>query len=161
MNRKYTTSDYFSAVQRIRKNYPLSAISTDIITGFPGETEEEFNETLEFSEKVGFAWVHVFPYSQREGTVASKMAGQLDKSVKSERAKKLSELCLKKGEEYREKSLGQERLVLAETNTDGIQEGLCEEHISVFFESAPIENQFVKIKITKIIPNGLWGERID
>lgn len=161
MNRKYTTGDYFSAVERIRENYSLSAISTDIITGFPGETEEEFNETLAFAEKIGFAWVHVFPYSQREGTVASKMSGQLDKSVKSERAHVLSELCIKKGEEYRKQFLGKEKIVLAETNVNGIQEGLCEEHISVFFESTPLENQFVKIKITKIIPEGLWGERID
>lgn len=161
MNRKYTTSDYFSAVQRIRENYPLSAISTDIITGFPGETEAEFNETLDFAEKVGFAWVHVFPYSQREGTVASKMAGQLDKSVKSARAHILSELCRKKGEEYRQKFVGRAVDVLAETNVDGVQDGLCQEHIQVFFKSQPLENEFVKIKITKVIPNGLWGERID
>ncbi len=161
MNRKYTTEDYFNAVQRIRKNYALSAISTDIITGFPGETEEEFNETLNFAEKVGFAWVHVFPYSVREGTVASKMAGQLDKSTKNKRAHILSELCVKKGAEYREQFVGQIKTVLCETNKNGIQEGLTEEHISVFFESDPLENQFAEIKITKITPEGLWGERID
>lgn len=161
MNRKYTASDYFSAVQRIRENYPLSAISTDIITGFPGETEEEFQETLAFAQKVGFAWVHVFPYSQREGTAASKMTGQLDKSIKSQRAHVLSELCTKKGEEYRKQFIGKEKNVLAETNADGIQEGLTEEHIPVFFKSESLENQFVKIKITEIIPEGLRGERID
>lgn len=161
MNRKYTASDYLLAVERIRKNYPLSAISTDIITGFPGETEEEFNETLRFSEKVGFAWVHVFPYSIREGTAAAKMENQLDKSVKTQRAHILSELCIKKGEEYRRQFVGEVKTVLCETNTNGVQEGLTEEHISVFFKSEPIENQFVKVKITKITPEGLWGERID
>ncbi len=161
MNRKYTTADYFSAVERIRKNYPLSAISTDIITGFPGETKEEFEETLEFTKKIGFAWVHVFPYSVREGTVAARMNDQLDKSVKSERAHILSALCKEKGEEYRKQFIGQEKNVLAETNSNGIQMGLTEEHISVFFESTPLENQLVKVKILKTTPDGLWGERID
>ncbi len=161
MNRRYTSEDYFNAVTRIRNNYPLSAISTDIITGFPQETEKEFNETLEFQDKIGFAWVHVFPYSVREGTVAAKMDGQLNKEVKAERAHRLSEKCAENGRKYRERFVGKIKSVLCETNENGIQQGLTEEHLTVFFESAPIENQIVKIKITEATKNGLKGERID
>lgn len=161
MNRKYAAEDYLKAVERIRNNYSLSAISTDIITGFPGETEEEFNETLLFQDKIGFAWVHVFPYSVREGTVAEKMPCQLEKEVKVERARILSEKCRENGIKYRKNFVGETKTVLCETNDNGIQQGLTEEHIQVFFESEPIENQFIKVKITEVIPDGLKGERID
>lgn len=161
MNRKYTTAEYFEAVQRIRHNYPLASISTDIITGFPGETEEEFLETLEFVNKVGFAWIHIFPYSEREGTIASKMPNQVLKEVKTKRAHRLGELADKKGMEYRSQFVGKIKNVLCETNENGIQTGLIGEHIPVFFESPTIENEFVKVKITKVTDTGLWGERID
>lgn len=161
MNRKYTVEDYFRAVERIRNNYNLSAISTDIITGFPGETEDEYNETIAFQDKIGFAWVHVFPYSVREGTVAEKMSCQLEKEVKARRARILSEKCRKNGEKYRKNFVGEIKTVLCETNENNVQQGLTEEHISVFFESAPIENEFVKVKITSVTNDGLKGERID
>lgn len=161
MNRKYSTSEYFSAVQRIRKFYPQASISTDIITGFPGETDEEFNETLDFVKKVGFAWIHVFPYSKREGTVADKMPNQIEKEIKNQRAHVLSKLANEKGEEYRAQFIGKTKSVLCETNENNIQSGLTKEHILVQFESAPIENEIVKVKITKVAENGLWGERIN
>ncbi len=160
MNRKYTTKEYFDAVELIRKANPLAAISTDIITGFPGETEDEFNETLEFVKKVGFSWVHVFPYSVRKGTVGEKLEGQLDKSVKAERAHRLSEISKKCGEAYRSKFIGKTKKVLCETNTDGVQIGLIEEHIPVYFKSEPLENEIVNVKIIGIADDGLQGERI-
>ena len=161
MNRKYSTSEYFSAVQRIRKFYPQASISTDIITGFPGETNEEFNETLDFVNKVGFAWIHVFPYSKREGTVADKMPNQIEKEIKNQRAHVLSKLANEKGEEYRTQFIGKTKSVLCETNENNIQSGLTKEHILVQFESAQIENEIVNVKITKVTKNGLWGERIN
>lgn len=161
MNRKYSTSEYFSAVQRIRKFYPQASISTDIITGFPGETDEEFNETLDFVKKVGFAWIHVFPYSKREGTVADKMPNQIEKEIKNQRAHVLSKHANEKGEEYRAQFIGKTKSVLCETNENNIQSGLTKEHILVQFESAQIENEIVNIKITKVTKNGLWGERIN
>lgn len=161
MNRKYLTQDYLSAVNLIRKYYPLASISTDIITGFPGETEEEFLQTLDFVKQVGFAWIHVFPYSNREGTVADKMQGQVEKNVKIQRAHILSELANKMGKEYRTQFIGQIKTVLCETNENNIQSGLTKEHILVQFESPLIENEIKKIKITKVTENGLWGERID
>lgn len=161
MNRKYTTQEYFQAVQRIRKNDSFASISTDIITGFPGETEEEFFETAEFVKKVGFAWIHIFPYSQREGTAASKMPNQVLKETRTKWAHRLSVIQEEKGREYRSQFIGKTKTVLCETNENGIQMGLIGEHIPVFFESKPIENEFIKVKITKVTDTGLWGERID
>ena len=161
MNRKYSTDEYFNAVQRIRKVFPQASISTDIITGFPGETDEEFNETLNFVNKVGFAWIHVFPYSKREGTVADKMPNQIEKEIKTKRAHILSALANEKGEEYRAQFIGKTKSVLAETNENNIQSGLTKEHILVQFESEPIENEIINVKITKVTENGLWGERIN
>ncbi len=160
MNRKYTCNQFEKAVSLIRENYADSAISTDIIVGFPGETEQEFAETLAFAEKIGFAWVHVFPYSVREGTVAAKMDGQIEKSIKAKRAKILAELCKRKSLEYRKRFVGTVQEVLCENNTDGIQTGLTKEHISVEFNSENIENQIVKIKILNASREGLAGERI-
>ena len=158
MNRKYTTEQYARAVEFIRKNYPDSAISTDIIVGFPGETEEDFAETFEFARKIGFAWVHVFPYSVREGTVAAKMDGQIEKSEKARRAAMLSEICREKGREYRQRFVGKTKTVLAENNENGIQHGLTKEHIGVVFRSPDIENKIVKVKITAVTDEGLEGE---
>ncbi len=161
MNRKYTTKDYLIAVERIRKNDPLSSISTDIITGFPGETEEEFLETVDFIKKVGFAWIHIFPYSEREGTVASKMQCQVLKKTRIKRAHILGEIQNEIGKEYRSQFVGKIKSVLCETNENNIQTGLIDEHIQVCFESQPVENEIVNVKITKVTDTGLWGERID
>ncbi len=161
MNRKYSTKEYLLAVKRIREVFPCASISTDIITGFPGETEQEFNETLAFVKQVGFAWVHVFPFSKREGTVAFNMPDQIEKEIKTERAHRLSEVCKEKGEEYRKQFIGKTKTVLSETNENNIQSGLTKEHILVQFENAPIENEIVKIKITKVTKTGLWGERVN
>ena len=161
MNRKYSTKEFKQAVDLIRQNYPLSAISTDIIVGFAKETDEDFAETKAFCEEIGFAWAHIFPYSIREGTVAAKMDGQLDKETKALRAKELNEICLRQSEEYRKQFIGQIKNVLCETNKDGIQQGLTEEHLLVHFPSCPSENQIVKVKITQVSPDGLVGERIE
>lgn len=158
MNRKYTCADFEKAVEFIRKNDPDSAISTDIITGFPAETDEEFKTTQSFAEKIGFAWVHVFPYSVREGTAAEKMSGQIEKHVKAERAKELSLLCRKKGEEYRERFVGQVKEVLCETEKNGVWHGLTKEHIQVSFFGENSENEIVKVKITAVTSEGLCGE---
>ena len=161
MNRKYSTAEFKHAVDLIRKNYPLSAVSTDIIVGFAKETDEDFAQTKAFCEEIGFAWAHIFPYSIREGTKAAQMDGQLDKATKALRASELSQVCAKKGEEYRKQFIGKIKSVLCETNKDGVQQGLTEEHLSVYFPSNPIENQIVKVKITQVCADGLVGERIE
>ena len=97
MNRHYTTAEYLERVELIRQYYDNPAITTDVIVGFPGETDEEFERTLGFLEKVGFADLHIFQYSMRDGTVAAKMPDQIDPSIK----KKRSEILIDKAKEWR------------------------------------------------------------
>jgi threonylcarbamoyladenosine tRNA methylthiotransferase MtaB len=93
MNRRYTTDEYRNIVGRLRTIDPTAAITTDIIAGFPGETEAEFAQTLEFAEEMRFAKIHTFAFSSREGTIAATMPNQIPKSIKRERVSKLSELA--------------------------------------------------------------------
>jgi len=114
MNRKYTTEEYASSVELLKNYYEAPAITTDIIVGFPKETEEEFLETMEFAKCIGFSKIHVFKYSRRKGTVADKMSGQVDEQVKQSRSDRLMALETELGEAYREQFLGKEEQVLFE-----------------------------------------------
>ncbi len=100
MNRKYTTEQYLECLEVLRSNFYKPSITTDIITGFPGETEEEFSETCRFAEKCRFAAIHIFPFSKREGTKAAIMSEQIDGSVKQKRAAGLSEIEKQLRDEY-------------------------------------------------------------
>lgn len=114
MNRKYDCEQFLSKIELIRKACPNVALTTDVITGFPGETEEEFEETYEFIKKCGFNMLHVFPYSSREGTVASRMPNQIDPRIKKERALRLIELSNKLWDKYCNNFVGKEVEVLIE-----------------------------------------------
>ena len=92
MNRKYTTEDFKHTVELIRRYFPLAGITTDVIVGFPTETEENFKDTVKFIEEIGFSDLHIFPYSNRTGTAASKLYKDLPKSVKSKREKVIEEI---------------------------------------------------------------------
>ena len=114
MNRKYTTEEYAASVELLKHYYDAPAITTDIIVGFPQETEEEFSETMEFAQRIGFSKIHVFKYSRRKGTVADKMSGQVAEQIKTERSERLMALESVLGEEYRRGFLGQTQEVLFE-----------------------------------------------
>lgn len=114
MNRHYTTEEYLSGLSIARKYFENPAVTTDIITGFPGETEKEFEETMDFAKKAGFAKIHVFKYSRRYGTIADKMEGQLDESVKALRSARLSALEKELGLMYQEQALKEYENVLFE-----------------------------------------------
>jgi len=101
MNRRYTAEEYYDKVEILRKYFVNPAITTDIITGFPGETEQEFEETIAFVKKVNFFEVHIFKYSKRAGTVAASMEGQITEQVKAERSNRLSEIVNIQSKEYR------------------------------------------------------------
>lgn len=118
MNRKYTPDEFYEKVCILRKVYEKPAITTDVIVGFPGETEEEFNETKAFLEKISFYETHIFPYSKRQGTIAADMKGQLTNAVKAERAKKLSELHQKNSYDFRTSHIGETYSVLFEEEID-------------------------------------------
>ena len=114
MNRKYTTDQFRHVVELLRNAYPEVHLTTDVIVGFPGETEEEFNKTYEFLKEIKFYKMHVFKYSPRSGTVAAKMTNQIDGNVKEERSNKLIELSDKNEKEYNQQYIGKEVEVLLE-----------------------------------------------
>lgn len=118
MNRHYTTEEYLAGLEITRKYFENPAITTDIITGFPKETEKEFEETLDFAKKAGFAKIHVFKYSRRHGTIADKMDGQVSGEVKAERSARLSALEKELGIKYQEKALKNYEKVLFEEVTE-------------------------------------------
>lgn len=118
MNRHYTAGEYLDGLGITRKYFDNPAITTDIITGFPGETEEEFEETMDFARKAGFAKIHVFKYSRRYGTIADKMDGQVSEKIKSERSTRLSGLERELGILYQDHALKECEKVLFEEITE-------------------------------------------
>lgn len=148
MNRKYTPGQYLSAVEKIRRAMPDAAITTDIICGFPGETDSEFEETKEFVKKARFARVHVFPYSEREGTAAAKMK-QINKDVRERRAKELSEITERIRAEFEESFIGRTHSVLFEQSADGVSEGLTKNYLRIYVNSKrPLDSELHAVKIT-------------
>ncbi len=135
MNRKYTTAEYEDRVNTLRSEFPDMSLTTDIITGFPEETEEEFNETIEYARKLKFAKIHVFPYSEREGTKAAAMP-QMDMSIRKARAKRLIEVSSALEAEFASSMIGREAEILIEkiTEKDGreIAEGYTANYIRTF-----------------------------
>ena len=114
MNRRYTIEEFEIGVELLRKAYNNVALTTDIIVGFPGESEEEFNTTYKFLKKIKFYKMHIFKYSQRKGTRAAVMPNQVDGNIKEERSRKLIELSDENEKEYNEKYIGKEVEVLFE-----------------------------------------------
>ena len=131
MKRRYNTRQYLDAVKNIRQVYPRAALTTDILTGFPGETEEEYRQTRDFIQQVGFARIHVFPYSPREGTPAAEMPGQLSPALKEQRSRELIELGKLVARQYLETWLDRETVLLPEEQVKGRWEGYTPEYIRV------------------------------
>ena len=148
MNRKYKTKDYLKTVKLIRKSFINPNISTDIIVGFAGETKKEFKETYKFAKKVGFANIHIFPYSKRSGTVAEKFE-QIDGKIKKKRVKKLQKLNKKLNKKYINKSKKQILTVLVEEQKDGYYIGHTENYIKCYIPQDCKINSFVTVKIQK------------
>ena len=123
MNRKYTTERYKEAVDLLRKYYPNVNFTTDVIVGFPGETEEEFEKTYQFLKDIKFYKLHVFKYSKRRGTPAEKMPNQVDGNLKEERSNKLIELSNRYENEYNNSYVGKNVKVLFEEFEDGYFKG--------------------------------------
>ncbi len=114
MNRRYTTEEFRDVTKRLRSKFPNAALTTDIIVGFPGETDEEFNTTYEFLKEIAFYKMHIFKYSQRKGTKAAVMPNQVDGKIKEERSKKLIELSNENEYNYNKKYVGKQVEVLFE-----------------------------------------------
>lgn len=152
MNRKYTSSEYKNNVQILRKYMPDSGITTDIIVGFPGETDEEFNETYEFVKEIKFSRIHVFKYSIREGTKAAEMENQVDNKIKSQRSKLLIELGEKVSHNFMKQFINKEVSVLVETQKDdNIYEGYTSNYLKVLVKSEKdIKSQLINVNIKNI-----------
>lgn len=136
MNRRYNSKEYFSAICKIREYFPYAGLTTDVIVGFPGETEQEFEKSLKFAEKVGFTHIHVFPYSIREGTKAAEMDGQIEKSIKDKRVKLMNEISEKSHRMFIENLKGRTFEVLVETEKEkGVFMGYTENYIETEIKS--------------------------
>ena len=150
MNRKYTIEEFEKGVKLLRNKFPNVALTTDIIVGFPGETDEEFDITYKFLSGIKFNKMHVFKYSQRKGTVAAKMKDQIDPKMKEERSSRLIELSNKNEIEFLDKYIGKTLEVLFETKVqDEYTEGHTTNYICVKAKGAGLENTIQNVKILK------------
>jgi threonylcarbamoyladenosine tRNA methylthiotransferase MtaB len=153
MGRRITAAEYARLLERIRAAVPDMAVTTDIIVGFPGEDEAEFAESLAFVERMGFARLHVFPFSPRPGTPAARMGGQVPEPVMQERAARMRDLGERLAARYRRRFLGQELAVLWERRRrDGLWHGLTDNYLQVV-TACPAD------LYNRIVPTRLVGEQ--
>lgn len=157
MNRRYNVDEYYKGVELLREYFPDAAVTTDVIVGFPGETEEEFNTTKKYLEKVCFYEMHVFKYSRRKGTAADKMPDQIPENIKSERSTELLELNEILSNGYREKYIGKKVKVLLEENhiieNKKYIIGFTDTYVRVALENPEEKlytNQIVNVRVKKL-----------
>ena len=161
MNRKYTAEEYEMGCKILRKYFEHPAITTDVIVGFPGETEEEFAQTKVFLERIHFYEMHIFKYSKRQGTRAAEMKGQIPEEIKTRRSGILIDLGDKMSEEFRKYYLGREEEVLFEEETDINGEtyfiGYTKEYVKVAKKSqVPLDNQLVCGKLIEELTKEIY-----
>lgn len=160
MNRRYTAQEYKERCDILRKYYPAPALTTDVITGFPGETEEEFEQSRTFVESIGFYETHIFPYSKREGTKAAVMPDQIPEQIKKARSRQLIELGEKHRIAYMSQFVGKEAGVLFEEKQE-IEGQTCwtghtMEYLKIgVISDENLENKLVQVKIEQIGPGGI------
>ncbi|MFZ3062184.1 MAG: tRNA (N(6)-L-threonylcarbamoyladenosine(37)-C(2))-methylthiotransferase MtaB [Actinomycetota bacterium] len=148
MRRNYTTGDFVSLVSDIKREIPGVAVTTDVMVGFPGETDEQFNRTKELCEKLEFARLHVFKYSPRVGTAAAKFADQVSEEVKHQRSQILIDLGERLAWKFRERFIGRKMDVLVEKKTNGKLTGLTDNYIRVCFDGPEtLMGQIVSVKL--------------
>ena len=149
MNRKYTTQEFREIVQRLRKYYDDVILTTDVIVGFPGETEEEFNKTFEFLKEIKFYKMHVFPYSKRKGTRAAEMKEQVDGNIKEQRSRILITLSNENQKEYNVSLIGKKVEVLFEDKDGEYYKGHTQNYILVKYKTDEIlDNTLRDVEIT-------------
>lgn len=158
MNRKYDTARYYESVTLLRGFFDRPAITTDLIVGFPGESEEEFTSTLEFVEKCAFSAMHIFPYSRRTGTPAAKMTDQVPNAVKEERAARAGALAARLKTAYLDQWVGTSLPVLFEEEKNGLWRGHAPNYVEVMAHGEGLHNVIRDVKITGLHGDGLLGE---
>ena len=178
MRRKYDTARYLQSVELLKRHFPGCAVTTDMIVGFPGETEAEFAESLDFIRKCGFASMHVFPYSRRPGTPADKMPGQLGNAVKEARSAAAIAVAAEMNAAFRANMVGSVQAVLFEEIAEGAEirdqgsgaavSAICESNSSLWTGHAPnsirvyapgekLHNQVLPVRITGLYEDGVIG----
>lgn len=161
MNRRYNTTDYTRAVEYLRSRIPDVAITTDIITGFPGETPLEFEESLKYVQEMEFARIHVFPYSPREGTPAARMKDQVGYEEKKERNQRMLVLAQTSRSNYQQRHLNRSLEVLFEKASGDIWSGYTDTYIKVYARSKTVlTNRIVPVRLVEPARDGVWGEII-
>ena len=160
MNRKYTTAEFLACVERLRRYFPGCALTADMITGFPGETEDDQAQAVAFLERVGFAAVHVFPYSRRPGTKADAMPEQLSHAVKSARAHAAQRVADDCKQRYLAQQIGQILPVLFETEQDGRWVGHSDNYCLVSVAGDDLRGVVKNVKISAISGQMLVGDLV-
>ena len=157
MKRKYDTARYFESVELLRKFFPECAVTTDMIVAFPGETEAEFAESLQFIRKCAFADMHIFPYSRRPGTPADRMPGQHGNDTKEARSRAAIAVAEQMSREYRESLIGTTQLVLFEDMEGGNFTGHAPNYIKVYDHGENLHNQIRQVTIREVFKDGVVG----
>ena len=158
MHRKYDTARYYESVALLKEAFPGCAITTDMIVAFPGETQEEFAESLAFIQKCGFADMHIFPYSRRPGTPADKMSGQHNNDVKESRSRQAIAVAEQMRKAYQSDMVGTTVQVLFEEPEAGCFTGHTPNYVKVYVKGDDLHNQVLPVKITGLFRDGLLGE---
>ena len=160
MKRKYDTARYLESVELLKQYFPGCAVTTDMIVAFPGETEEEFAESLAFIRKCGFADMHIFPYSRRPGTPADKMPGQHGNTVKEERSRAAIAVAEEMNRTYRESFINTSLIVLFEEEDGVYYTGHTPNYIKVYVRGAALHNTVRTVRITALFRDGVMGELV-
>lgn len=156
MNRRYTIEEYIDIVNKIRKKFPLASISTDIIVGFKGETEEEFNTTVENLKKINFSFIHIFPYSERKGTVATRLQGTVDKCEQKKREHILQQINLDCKEKFYNQNKNTIHKVLIEEVVDEkFSLGYTGNYIYTYIDAKCKPGEIVEVRLTDLYNNGM------
>jgi threonylcarbamoyladenosine tRNA methylthiotransferase MtaB len=157
MKRKYNTARFYESVALLNAHFPGCAITTDMIVAFPGETEEEFLESLSFIQKCGFADMHIFPYSRRPGTPADKMPGQHPNAVKEARSKQAIAVATQMSESYRQAMVGTTHPVLFEEPEGNYFTGHAPNYVKFYVSGAELHNQIRNVTVTGVYKDGVLG----
>lgn len=160
MKRKYTTEEYMESLERLRNAFPGCAITTDMIVGFPGETEEEFEKSLSFIRQCRFADMHIFPYSRRPGTPAAEMPGQLPNAVKEERSRRAIAVAQDMSRCYHQELLGTTQAVLVEGMEGAHSVGHAMNYVKIYIPGAYPRNEIQTVAVKSLYGDGVTGEVI-
>lgn len=160
MHRKYNTEKFYEAVCMLRNSFPDCALTADLITGFPGETEEDHAETLAFIRRCGFSSMHIFPYSERPGTPAASMSGRINKSVRADRAHEAQAIASEMEDAYLNRCVGKTLSVLFETEDGGFSFGHSENYCTVRVEGHGKHGLVENVKITGVSDKILVGKSV-